>query len=162
MFSYAGPWSGLKQKLHLLSSHLRQAEVENYCLISTAASAEQQDLCPTLGITKRMWRGSLLMGLSGQKLLRYSPKHLRTWKGLASLSRKKQRQNLPNSCTCNEMKQMHQQVFISFLSYVSFSESWMVFYEAQHSWDSWDVSRPLCRGEFGHSDLSKVRKSWPG
>lgn len=71
----------------------------------------------------------------------------------------KAEQNLPNSCTCNEMKQMHQQVFISFLSYVSFSESWMVFYEAQHSRDSWDVSRPLCRGEFGHSDLSKVRKS---
>lgn len=28
----------------------------------------------------------------------------------------------------------------------------MVFYETQHSWDSWDKSHPLRRAEFGHSE----------
>lgn len=38
--------------------------------------------------------------------------------------------------------------FFFFLSYVSFSKLLVVFFEAQHSWDSWDISHPLRRGEF--------------
>lgn len=41
--------------------------------------------------------------------------------------------------------------FIFFLSYVSFSKLLVVFFETQHSWDSWDISHPLHRGEFRHS-----------
>lgn len=96
---------------------------------------------------KGFHEGSLLMELSGQKLLRIwiseEPE-----RGRKFISEK--------ALAAFEMETSAPTGFIFSLTYVSFSKSLMVFYEAQHSWDSWDMSHPLHRGEFKHSASAQM------